>query len=129
MILIGEASMLSGVGIETIRYYERAGIIARPGRAANGRRAYTPEEVGSLRFIRRCRDLGLSLAEAKGLLDLARQPKGDCAAVRDLAARQLQRAGAKIAELTRLEAALRELTANCGDGRTDCPMLARLLHD
>ncbi|NCQ25511.1 MAG: MerR family transcriptional regulator, partial [Roseovarius sp.] len=56
MIAIGEAARQSGVAIETIRYYERAGIVPKPGRGANGRRAYTPEDVARLRFVRRCRD-------------------------------------------------------------------------
>lgn len=126
MFLIGEASRQSGVGIETIRYYEREGIVGRPGRAANGRRLYTPADIGVLRFVRRCRDLGFTLADTKALLDLSRAPGSDCAAARDLAERQLGRVREKIAELARLESALHELTVNCADGRLECPMLDRL---
>lgn len=58
MIAIGEASRRSGVSIETIRYYERAGIISKPCRTESGRRSYCEAEIAELRFIRRCRDLG-----------------------------------------------------------------------
>lgn len=126
MFAIGEASHQSGVGIETIRYYEREGFVPKPARAANGRRVYTAEDIGRLRLLKSCRDLGFTLADARTLLDLSEARNEDCAAVRDLSERQLRDVRAKIAELRRLETALAELTANCASGNTRCPMLGAL---
>ncbi|SHE99139.1 MerR family transcriptional regulator, mercuric resistance operon regulatory protein [Ruegeria intermedia] len=126
MIAIGEAARQSGVGIETIRYYEREGIVPRPARAANNRRLYSAQDVGRLRFLKRCRDLGFSLSDAKALLDLSEGGAADCADVSALAQRHMESVRRKIAELQRLEAALSELTANCAEGSVDCPMLSRL---
>ncbi|MCD9150154.1 MerR family transcriptional regulator [Pseudophaeobacter flagellatus] len=71
MIAIGEASRQSGIGIETIRYYEREGIVPKPERAANNRRLYSVHDVGRLRLLKKCRDLGFPLADAKTLIDLS----------------------------------------------------------
>jgi MerR family mercuric resistance operon transcriptional regulator len=126
MIAIGEASRLSGVGIETIRYYEREGIVPEPGRAANNRRLYSKEEVGRLRFLKQCRDLGFRLADAKTLLGLSEHHETDCQSVKDIAEFHISSVQAKIAELKRLEAALDELMANCSGGNVECPMLRQL---
>lgn len=126
MVSIGEASRRSGVAVETIRYYERAGVVGRPRRAANGRRVYTDDEVAELRFLKRCRGLGFSLADAGALLHLSRPQVRDCDAARATAERHLTRIRARMAELRRLEAALTELSANCAEGRADCPLLDRL---
>ncbi len=126
MIAIGEASRQSGVGIETIRYYEREGIVPKPARAANNRRLYTARDVGRLRLLKRCRALGFSLADAKTMLDLAEQGSDDCPAVKALAEGHIAEVRRKIAELERLEAALQELTRNCASGNVSCPMLAEL---
>ncbi|MXN66562.1 MerR family transcriptional regulator [Stappia sp. GBMRC 2046] len=126
MFAIGEASRRSGVGIETIRYYEREGIVPRPERSANGRRVYSTEAIGLLKFLKNCRSLGFSLADAKALLDLSGSARSDCDAVLDVSKRHLRAIGEKIAELRKLEAALEELTANCSAGNTECPMLDTL---
>ncbi|MGV6805976.1 MAG: MerR family transcriptional regulator [Ruegeria sp.] len=126
MIAIGEAARQSGVGIETIRYYEREGIVPRPARGANNRRVYSQQGVGRLRFLKRCRDLGFSLSDAKALLDLSEGGDAECGEVSALAAQHVDSVRRKIAELQRLEAALCELTANCAEGSADCPMLAQL---
>ncbi|MBO6755191.1 MAG: MerR family transcriptional regulator [Roseibium sp.] len=126
MIAIGEASRQSGVGIETIRYYERVGLVPRPERAANNRRLYSAADVGRLRFLKKCRDLGFALADAKTLLDLSEQCSDDCRSVKELADIHIADVRRKISELTELEAALNELTANCASGNVACPMLGRL---
>ena len=126
MIAIGEASRQSGVSIETIRYYEREGVVPLPRRAANGRRVYSERDVGRLRFVRRCRDLGFTIAEAKNLSSLAEGDNEDCAAVRSISTRHLDEVRSKIAELRALEAALEELTANCRAGSVSCQMLEEL---
>lgn len=123
MIAIGQAARLSGVSIETIRYYEREGIVARPARAQNGRRVYGAAEIADLTFIRRCRDLGFSMSDARTLLALSHGREENCDHVRDLASRHLAAVRDRIGELRRLEEALEELTANCASGSPLCPML------
>lgn len=127
MVAIGEASRLSGVSIETIRYYEREGIISKAGRTAAGRRAYTNAEISELRFIKRCRDLGFSISDAVALRNLAKKPSGACETVENLGRKHLSDVQAKLAELEQLESALSELVANCAKGQRDCPMLNSLM--
>ena len=126
MIEIGQASRLSGVGIETIRYYEREGIIPAAARALNNRRVYGPTDVGRLRFLKRCRDLGFGLADARRLLDLSEHQSTDCQQAKEMAQTHIADVRAKIAALATLDAALSQLTANCDGGSRACPMLDRL---
>lgn len=126
MIAIGEASRQSGVGIEAIRYYEREGIVPKPERAPNNRRLYSAYDVGRLRLLRKCRDLGFPLADAKTLLDLSEGGGEDCQSVKEMAELHISSVRDKISELRRLEAALNELTANCDSGNVSCPMLSQL---
>ncbi len=127
MIAIGEASRLSGVSIETIRYYEREGIISKAGRTASDRRVYTRAEISELCFIKRCRDLGFSIHEAVALRSLANDPSDACETVENLGRKHLAEVQAKLAELQQLESALAELVANCAKGQRDCPMLISLM--
>ena len=124
---IGQAAAQSGVHIETIRYYEREGIIPPPGRAANGRRLFSNEDIARLRFIRRCRGLGFSIADIRALMGLSSSTGTSCAEIGALGRAQLAKVRARMRELARLEAALAELVAECGAGRTACPMLDRLM--
>ncbi|UWR05173.1 MerR family transcriptional regulator (plasmid) [Ruegeria conchae] len=126
MFAIGEASRQSGVGIETIRYYEREGIVPKPERASNNRRMYSAHDVGRLCFLRKCRDLGFALADAKVLLNLSEGDSEDCQSVKELAELHISNVRMKIIELKRLEAALNELTANCNIGNVSCPMLTQI---
>ena len=126
MIAIGEASRQSGVGIETIRFYEREGIVPPPARASNNRRVYSREDVGRLRLLRRCRDLGFPLSDARLLLDISDGRTGDCRTVRETAERHIATLRERIAALKRMEAALSELKANCDGGRVSCPLLEQL---
>jgi MerR family mercuric resistance operon transcriptional regulator len=126
MIAIGEASRQSGVGIETIRFYEREGIVPKPERAANNRRLYSAPDVGRLRFLKRCRELGFPLSDAKTLLDLAEGGDADCQSVKEIAELHIINVRDKVRELRRLESALSELTANCDSGNVSCPMLIQL---
>ncbi len=126
MIAIGEASRQSGVGIETIRYYEREGLVPKPIRAANNRRLYSERDVGRLRFLKKCRDLGFPLADAKVLLSLSESHDADCQSVKTMAEIHTANVRAKIIELRLLEAALSELTVNCAGGSVACPMLDQL---
>ena len=126
MVAIGEASRLSGVSIETIRYYEREGIISKAGRTASGRRAYADAEISELRFIKGCRDLGFSIHDAVALRNLADAPSDACETVEQLGRKHLSDVRAKLVELRQLENALAELVANCAKGQKECPMLDSL---
>lgn len=129
MFAIGEASRQSGVGIETIRYYEREGIVPKAERTGSGRRVYNPEAIARLRFIRRCRDHGFSIADSRTLMALSKGGDTACAEAMGVGARHLRDVRRKIAELQQLEAALEELAANCANGRVHCPMLESLTGD
>ena len=127
MFAIGEVSRRSGVSIETIRYYEREGISARPGRTAAGRRVYSAAGVSELSFIKRCRDLGFSITDVRALRSLSGVAEGACGEVEVLGRRHLTNVRQKITDLGRIEAALQELVTNCRDGKAHCPMLENLL--
>lgn len=127
MVAIGEASRRSGVSIETIRYYEREGIISRAGRTPSGRRTYSDADISELRFIKRCRDMGFSIQDAVALRDLSKEPASACETVGRLGQKHLKEVRVKIADLRRLEKALSELVSNCAKGQRDCPMLDALM--
>src|SRR5712692_6298589 len=100
---IGVLSQRAGVNIETIRYYERSGLLPKPVRSAGGYRLYQSGDADRLRFIRRARDLGFSLDEVRRLLDLADQRSRSCRRVHDIAAEHLAEIRAKIIDLRRME--------------------------
>jgi MerR family mercuric resistance operon transcriptional regulator len=110
---IGALSRQTGVNIETIRYYERIGLLPAPPRSAAGRRCYAPEHGERLRFVRRARALGFGLDNIRALLTLAAQDSGSCAQARALAAAHLADVRAKRADLARLEAILADTVAQC----------------
>lgn len=121
---IGELSRLTGVHIETIRYYERVKMLPTPPRTGGGRRVYGLSDRRRLSFIRRARDLGFSLDEIRALLDLDGSGRASCAEVRDIASLHLASVRSKLADLTRLEAVLSETVAQCASNVTPaCPML------
>jgi len=127
MYPIGRASELSGVLIETIRYYEREGVVPKPDRTASGRRVYSDSDIGRLRFIKRCRDLGFSMVEARSLLGLTGESHLNCTNARDIAARHLAGIRTKIAELNRMDLALNQLIERCDQNDRRCPLLDELL--
>ncbi len=123
---IGKLSRLSGVGIETIRYYERIRLLPRPPRSRNGRRSFGADSLGALTFIRRCRELGFSLDDIRALLAL-RASERRCSDVKTIAARHLDAVRAKLQTLREMELGLTELVAICpGDASTECPVLEAL---
>ena len=126
---IGKASELSGVGIETIRYYEREGITPKPDRTAAGRRVYDSETIARLRFVKRCRELGFSIADIKELLKLSYSRDETCEEAGAIGANNLELVRNKISDLKRMEVALKELVASCRKGRKECPMLKKLFAD
>jgi len=129
MFTIGKASEQSGVNIETIRYYEREGIVPKPGRSAGGRRLYSSEEIAKLRFVRRCRDLGFPISIIQTFLSLTMQSDRSCGEVKAIAENHLSEITAKIENLMRLREALLSLSKNCDDGTAACPMLDALMKD
>jgi MerR family mercuric resistance operon transcriptional regulator len=128
-ISIGALSKRSSVNVETIRYYERIGLLPAPPRSAGGYRIYSSAHADRLRFVRRARDLGLSLDEVRRLLGLADQKSSSCAKVHDLAAHHLADIRARIADLKRMEHVLSRLVQACAKGELpSCPLLEALAH-
>lgn len=123
---IGVAAKLSGVNIETIRYYEREGIVPKAERSSNGRRTYDAEAVSRLRFVKRCRELGFPIADIRTLMSLSDQAAGTCYEVRKLSKANLVSVSSKIEDLNRMKSALEELVTSCDSGQTECPMLNNL---
>lgn len=124
---IGEAAAASGCHLETIRYYERIGLLPRPSRTASGYRAYTAEDVARVRFITRGRDLGFSLDEVRSLLRLAEDPDLSCGEVDHLARYHLAEIKARQAELRRMARELEQTIAGCRGGRiASCAILGAL---
>lgn len=121
---IGELSRLSGVNIETIRYYERIRMLPPPPRTASGRRVYGSTGLRTLVFIRRSRELGFSLDRIRAMLRLGGPGKASCREVREIAAHHLDDVRAKLGDLKKLERLLARTVARCS-GRTapDCPVL------
>jgi MerR family mercuric resistance operon transcriptional regulator len=121
---IGELSRLTGVNIETIRYYERIEMLPLPPRTASGRRVYDSTHLRILAFIRRSRELGFSLDEIRALIRLGGPEKATCREVREIAAHHLEDIRDKIDDLQKLERLLAKTVARCS-GRTvpDCPVL------
>lgn len=117
---------MSGVHIETIRYYEREGILPFAERTPSGRRCYDGQGVARLRFVRRCRDLGFSISDIRALLVLAGQAT-PCANAKSIAVNNLRLVRAKIKALETMESALTELIDQCDDNRVFCPLLNTLL--
>jgi MerR family mercuric resistance operon transcriptional regulator len=130
MSTIGEAARDSGVAVETIRYYERAGIVPKPPRSRTGRRVYGAPEIARLRLIRRCRDLGFPLADARALLGMAESGPAPCGEFRAVAESHLAEVRRKRDDLAALERALGELVRSCNGGpAAECPALRALLAD
>jgi MerR family transcriptional regulator, mercuric resistance operon regulatory protein len=121
---IGELSRLTGVNIETIRYYEKIKMLRPPPRTEGGRRIYGPAETRVLAFIRRGRELGFGLEDIRALIALGAPGKASCADVREIAAHHLDNIRAKIADLRKLERLLAKTIAQCSGNRVpDCPVL------
>jgi MerR family transcriptional regulator, mercuric resistance operon regulatory protein len=125
-IPIGELSRRTGCNIETIRYYERIGLMPAPPR--KGRyRSYGGDHVARLGFVRRARELGFSLDEVRALLGLAAGGHASCAEVRNLAASHLKDVRARIADLKRMERVLADSVRACDAGQDPgCPLVEAL---
>jgi MerR family mercuric resistance operon transcriptional regulator len=123
-LTIGRLSELTGVNIETIRYYERTKVLPAPARTESGRRVYQSADVRTLAFLRRARELGFSLDEIRALLRLGGPEKASCREVRRIAAHHLDDIRAKISDLRKLERLLAKTVVQCtGTTAPDCPVL------
>lgn len=127
-LTIGQVARSAGVGVETVRFYEREGLIAEPPRRPSGYRQYPPDVVRRIRFIKRAKDLGFTLAEIGELLSLRIAPETTCADVRDRAVVKIADIDGKLLALQRMKEALVRLTKACtGSGpTTECPILEAL---
>jgi len=127
-LTIGEVAKRSGIGLETVRFYERKGLIEEPPRTDSGYRQYPKDVVGRIRFIKRAKELGFSLKEISELLSLRVDPDTKCADVRKQTELKLADVGEKIRALQRIKTALKKLVASCvGTGPAgDCPILEAL---
>jgi MerR family mercuric resistance operon transcriptional regulator len=123
---IGDLSMQTGCNIETIRYYERIGILPLPER--RGRyRSCGSKDIGRLRFVRRARELGFTLDEVRVLLGLAEGTENSCGEARALAAKHLSDVKRKIADLRRMERVLSDAVRACDAGdAAGCPLIDSL---
>jgi MerR family mercuric resistance operon transcriptional regulator len=120
---IGELSRLTGVNIETIRYYERMALLPRPPRTQSGRRAYGPADVRTLAFIKRAREFGFCLDDIRELLSFRGAERG-CTNARAIASRHLEGVRRKMRHLEDLEKILADAVARCpGDKIADCTVL------
>jgi len=121
---IGQISRLSGVNIETIRYYERVKMLPSPPRTASGRRVYDSTHLRILAFVRRSRELGFSLDQIRTLIRLGGPERASCREVRDIAVHHLDDIRAKLDDLQKLERLLAKTVARCsGKTAPDCPVL------
>ena len=126
-LTIGLVARRAGVGVETVRFYERQGLIEEPPRRLSGYREYDEEVVCRLGFIRRAKDLGFMLKEIKELLSLRHDPSTPAADVKRRAEAKIADIEAKIRTLQKMKKALAKLTSACrGHASAECPLLHAL---
>ncbi|RMH14262.1 MAG: heavy metal-responsive transcriptional regulator [Planctomycetota bacterium] len=127
-LTIGKVARQAGVGVETIRFYEREGLVEEPARRASGYRQYDPEVVRRVRFIRHAKELGFTLREIKELLELRVEPGCHCGDVLELAEAKIADIDERIRKLRKMRRALAGLTRDCKRGRPtdECPILKAL---
>ena len=126
---IGELAKATGVDVETIRYYEKAGLLPKPLRSVNGYRAYGLQQLERLAFIRHCRALDIPLSEIVRLLEFVADANADCAGIDHLIDEQLTRVRARLKSMRALEKQLTALRAQCGTRHAarDCGILQDLV--
>lgn len=124
---IGDLARAIGTTVETIRYYERTGLLAAPPRTRGGYRAYDDAHLSRLSFVRRARDLGFSIAQIRALLALSDQKDRSCEAVDAIARRHLAEVRRKLADLAALRRELESLIGRCGQGTVaECRIIEAL---
>ncbi len=128
-LTIGRLADAAGVNVETIRYYQRRGLVDEPAKPLGGHRHYPAATVKRLHFIKRAQTLGFTLSEVAGLLALSEVSA--CVETRELAAQKLALIGQKIADLAEMQQALSTLVQQCGAdaGGASCPIIDALARD
>lgn len=116
-LTIGKLAKESGVGVETVRFYERKGLIRKPIKRLSGFRHYQDDDARRIRFIKRAQELGFTLKEVKDLLDLNVNPRATCSDMSKKAETKVAEVEAKIKDLQRMKRSLKELAEACGESR------------
>lgn len=120
----GKLARRTGVNAETIRYFERTGILAAPERTEGGHRIYDDSHVRTLLFVRRARSLGFTPDEVRAIVELGGPGRAACAEVRDIAEHHLEQVRAKIADLVEIERLLAETISHCsGEADPECAVI------
>ena len=123
----GTLAQYSGVNSETIRYYEKISLLPKPDRSAGGHRVYDEGDLRRVSFIRRCREMGFSLKEIRGLLSLVDGEQLSCKRVKSIADGHIIDIREKIADLRKIERTLSKLSASCSGNETpECPIMDAL---
>ena len=123
-IPIGELSQRTGVNIETIRYFEKVGLLAAPARTQGGHRVYSAAHVRTLTFIKRARELGFAPEEVRAMLNLGGPESACCDEIREISVHHLEQVRRKIADLSRLERLLSSTVDQCSGGHVaSCPVI------
>jgi len=124
----GELAERAGVNVESLRFYEREGLLPEPPRRSSGYRCYPEEAVARVRFIKRAQELGFALAEIRELLAIGTDPSGTCGEVKEHVEAKVHSVQQKIADLQRIERALHELAERCPEHASSdqCPILQSL---
>ena len=126
-LTIGVLSQHTGCNIETIRYYERIGMMPKPPRTQGGHRLYAEEHLKRLTFIRRSRELGFSLEQIRDLLRFVDGGRYTCSQVRAITLEHLEDVHARMTDLKRLEKVLKTMVSQCDSGKIpDCPVIEAL---
>jgi Hg(II)-responsive transcriptional regulator len=123
---VGRVAEIAGIGVETVRFYEKSGLLEKPARRPSGYREYDEQTVNRLRFIQRAKDLGFSLIEIKELLGLRAGSGQRCDDVRERAETKIAEIEEKVALLLRMKAVLERLASSCGEQGSRCPILEAL---
>ena len=124
---IGELARRTGVHIETVRYFEKVGLLEAPDRTEGGHGVYAEQHVRALRFIKRARELGFTPKEVRAILVLGGPGKACCDEVQEIAVHHLEQVRSKIADLARLERLLASTVERCSGGHVpDCPVIDML---
>ncbi len=126
-VRIGELAKLTGCQVVTIRYYEKEGLLRQPERTESNYRLYTDKDIEHLRFIRHCREHGMTLAEIRELLAFKDHPTVNCDWIHSLIERHIANVDQQIASLTHLKKHLQSLLHKCSGGkRSECSILVSL---